>query len=111
MQNLHANSEYLLYGAGEPTRVIHLPAFDTNEEKDVAFVRSLGVPIKIKSPVYGESTALSPLPLISHTNLKSPCAEQLARAASITQICPRAVTSCTAKSARSTRSRKCHRFV
>ena len=52
IQNLHANSEYLLCGAGEPTRVIHLPAFDTNEEKDVAFVRSLGVPIKIKSPVY-----------------------------------------------------------
>ena len=24
----------------------------------------------------GESTALSPLPLISHTNMKSPCAEQ-----------------------------------
>lgn len=52
---------------GEPTRVIHLPAFDTNEEQDVAFVRSLGVPIKIKSPVYvGKSRVDYPdLPICS----------------------------------------------
>lgn len=55
---------------GEQIRVLNLPAFDVSSVEDAEFMRSLGSPVQVKSPVYtGRSTVHMPaIPLCSVVN-------------------------------------------